>query len=305
MSSVMYCTYFQLAEIKLAGMCSFQHQGGVVKASAPLSYLDGQKPVVVFLHGWQDNAASFDALFPLLADQYDLIAIDWPGHGHSEPRSKDNYYHFVDYIDDLNQLMTLIPMSDVILVGHSLGALVAGCYAAAFPDKVTGLVQIEGGSPLSEPTGNAVQRLRDGIDSRQRYRQRAVRRATRSMASFQDALDLRCSVNQLTAQQLQPLVERATYHDGRCWYWRHDNRLRCDSLYRMAREQAQALTSQIQCPVLSILGRTGFRSLKQPESGSGWLQHSTQVEIEGGHHCHIESPQAVCEHIRMFIEKFK
>lgn len=301
----MYNTHFQLAEIKLAGLCSFQHQGEVVKPSAPLSYLHVQKPILLFLHGWQDNAASFDGLFPMLAAHYHLVAIDWPGHGYSEPRSKDNYYHFVDYIDDLNQLMGLLPKTKVYLVGHSLGALVAGCYAAVFPDKVEGLVLIEGLSPLHEPEDNAVQRLRDGIDSRQRYRQRAERRAARSMASFQDALNLRCAVNQLTAGQLWPLVERATYHNGQHWYWRHDNRLRCDSLYRMAREHAQALTSQIQCPVLSILGRSGFSNLKLPEAGSRWLQHSTQVEVDGGHHCHIESPRAVGEHIMMFTSKFK
>ena len=299
----MYNTSFQLAEITLAGLCSFQHQGGVVKPSAPLSYLSAEKPILLFLHGWQDNAASFAGMFSYLAPHFHLVAIDWPGHGLSEPRGKDNYYHFVDYIDDLNQLMGLLSDTEVYLVGHSLGALVAGCYAAVFPADIAGMVLIEGLSPLYEPAGNAVQRLRDGIESRQRYRRRAAQRAARRMTSFQDALDLRCSVNQLSAEQLRPLVERATYQDGQYWYWRHDNRLRCDSLYRMAKEHAQALTSEIQCPVLSILGRGGFSHLKQPEAGALWLSQSAQVEVDGGHHCHIESPRAVSEHIRVFILK--
>lgn len=300
----MYNTSFQLAEITLAGLCSFQHSGRVVNSSAPLSNLPGEKPVLLFLHGWQDNAASFSGLFSHLSPDYHLIAIDWPGHGHSEPRGKDNYYHFVDYIDDLNQLMDLLPDTNVFLVGHSLGALVAGCYAAVFPAKVAGLVQIEGLAPLYEPPGNAVQRLREGIESRQRYRRRLQQRSARRMASFQDALDLRCSVNQLTAEQLQPLVERATYHDGQYWYWRHDNRLRCDSLYRMAKEHAQALVSEIRCPVLSVLGHSGFGNLKQPGAGSLWLHQSTQVEVDGGHHCHIESARTVSDHIKVFISKF-
>lgn len=301
----MFNTHFQLAEIELAGLCSFQHQGGVVTPSAPLSYLDAQKPILLFLHGWQDNAASFDGLFAGLAANYHLIAIDWPGHGYSQPRGNDNYYHFVDYIDDLNQLVKLLPDSKVYLVGHSLGALVASSYAAVFPADVAGLVLIEGLSPLYESPENVVKRLRNGIDSRQRYRQRAERRAARRMLSFQDALDLRCAVNQLSTAQLAPLVERATYQEGQYWFWRHDNRLRCDSLYRMAKEHAEALTSQIQCPVLSILGRSGFSELKRPEAGSLWLQHGIQVEVDGGHHCHIESPRAVSEHIMVFTSKFK
>ena len=268
MSKVMYSTRFQLAEITLAGLCSFPHPGGIVNASAPLPDARTERPLLLFLHGWQDNAASFDGMFSYLTPFFELVAIDWPGHGHSAPRGKDNYYHFVDYIDDLNQLMGLLPDTQVYLVGHSLGALVAGCYAAVFPEKVAGLVLIEGLSPLYEPAGNAVQRLRDGIESRQRYRRRAVQRSARRMTTFQDALDLRCSVNRLPARLLRPLVERATYQDGRYWYWRHDNRLRCDSLYRMAKEQARTLTSAIQCPVLSILGRSGFSHLKQPEAGA-------------------------------------
>ncbi len=301
----MYNTFFQLAEVKLAGLCSFQHQGGVVKPSAPLSYLQATKPFLVFLHGWQDNAASFDGLFPALAGHYHLIAIDWPGHGYSEPRGQDNYYYFFDYIDDLNQLIAVLPTDEVLLVGHSLGALVAGCYAAAFPEKVGALVMIEGLSPLHEAPGKAAKRLRDGIDSRQRYRQRAKQRAARRMRSFSEALALRCAVNRLSPEQLRPMVERATYREDQYWFWRHDNRLRCDSLYRMAKEHAQVLMSEIQCPVLSILGNRGFKDLKQPEAGRLWLRHSTQVEVDGGHHCHIESPRAVCEHIRVFSSELK
>jgi len=307
-SSIMSNTHFQLAELTLAGLCSFQHPGEIVSPSSPLSYPCDQKPILLFLHGWQDNAASFDALFVMLADKFHLIAIDWPGHGHSQPRGKDNYYYFFDYIDDLNQLMALLPDREVYLVGHSLGAFVASCYAAVFPDNIAGLVLIEGLSPLHESPGKVVKRLRDGIASRQRHRRRAEQRAKqgegRGMSSFQEALKLRCTVNQLSAVQLAPLVERATYQDGSNWYWRHDSRLRCDSLYRMAEEHAKALMSQIQCPVLSILGRGGFTALKQPEAGRPWLQYSSQVEVDGGHHCHIESPRAVCEHIVVFTSNF-
>ncbi|MGF1714120.1 alpha/beta hydrolase [Photobacterium chitinilyticum] len=301
----MFNTRFQLAELTLAGLCSFQIQGEIVSPSSPLSCPCDQKPILLFLHGWQDNAASFAPLFVTLADKFHLIAIDWPGHGHSQPRGKDNYYYFFDYLDDLKQLMALLPDREVYLVGHSLGALVASCYAAVFPADVAGVVLIEGMSPLHESPDHMVQRLRDGIASRQRYRRRTeLWGRGRGMSSFQEALKLRCTVNQLSAEQLAPLVERATYQDGSNWYWRHDNRLRCDSLYRMAEGHAKVLMSQIQCPVLSILGRSGFTALKQLEAGRHWLQHGSQVEVDGGHHCHIESPRAVCEHIVRFTSNF-
>lgn len=34
---------------------------------------------ILMLHGWQDNAGSFDTLIPLLPPQFSYLAIDWPG----------------------------------------------------------------------------------------------------------------------------------------------------------------------------------------------------------------------------------
>lgn len=80
-----------------------------------------------------------------------------------------------------------------MLVGHSLGALIASCYSAAFPEQVSGLVQIEGFGPLSEPATHSVTRLRQGIRSRH-----ALRNAKpRGYASFEHALRHRALVNQL------------------------------------------------------------------------------------------------------------
>ena len=55
---------------------------------------------VLALHGWLDNAASFDALAPLLPDLR-LAALDLPGHGQSEQRPPGMHYHFVDFIPDV------------------------------------------------------------------------------------------------------------------------------------------------------------------------------------------------------------
>ncbi|MGF1699061.1 alpha/beta hydrolase [Photobacterium makurazakiensis] len=295
---------FHLPATKLEGLCSFEYPQQVVSMAMPLQAIPTDKPIMLLLHGWQDNAASFSPLFTSLAESYRLIALDWPGHGLSEARSNDNYYHFVDYADDLNQVVDLLSESPVFILGHSLGALVAVCYAAAFSEKVQGLILIEGLAPLSEGASLAPQRLRQGLLSRQRFRERETHRQKRSMASFEQALDLRCNINNLTSEQLYPLVQRATYQkDGR-WYWRHDNRLRCDSLYRMAEDHALAMVASVACPVLSIIGRQGYRQLKlDPFEQVNW-QNMIQHEVDGGHHCHLESPRAVIQQITLFSSQF-
>ena len=299
----MFQIEFQLSEQRLSGLASFPTEQ-TISDKGQLADALSHKPVMVMLHGWQDNAASFTPLFGPLAQHFHIIAIDWPGHGLSAPRVAENFYHFVDYVDDLAQLVDLLEQPQVTLVGHSMGALISVCYAAAFSDKVVSLNLIEGLAPLSEETINTVERLRRGIQSRQRYRRRAHQRQSRSMATFQQALELRCSVNNVLPGQIQPLVERAVYQrDGR-WYWRHDNRLRCDSLYRMSPEHAEAMVASVKCPVLSVIGQSGYRPLKldQPES-QGWRE-LTQVEVAGGHHCHLQNPERVAKEILLFSSKF-
>ncbi|GBP10884.1 Serine hydrolase-like protein [Eumeta japonica] len=43
---------------------------------------DQQRPILA-LHGWQDNAGTWDTLIPLLPKEYSFLAIDFPGHGQS------------------------------------------------------------------------------------------------------------------------------------------------------------------------------------------------------------------------------
>ncbi|WP_098416433.1 alpha/beta fold hydrolase [Vibrio sp. ES.051] len=256
---------------------------------------------VVFLHGWLDNAGSFKALMEQLNQLHPhlhLLAIDLFGHGWSSHKSHDNYYPFHDYIADLYQLLDELSPNRLILVGHSLGALIASCYSAAFPEQVEALVQIEGAGPLTEDPANSLPRLRDGVLSRVRQHNKPKR----TMASFDLALKLRIQANQLTAEQLLPIVERGTELRGDKWYWRHDTKLKCASLYRMAQTHANSITSQIRCPHLIVLGDQGFQNF--PSNPVYWGENPPQVvSIEGGHHCHLEQILEVATRILGVVNK--
>ncbi|MGR5208155.1 alpha/beta fold hydrolase [Vibrio alfacsensis] len=256
---------------------------------------------VVFLHGWMDNAGSFKVLMERLHQlnpNIHLLAIDLFGHGLSSHKSYDNYYPFHDYIDDLHQLLDKLSSNRLMLVGHSLGALIASCYSAAFPERVEALVQIEGAGPLSEPPDNSLQRLRDGVLSRHRQQSQS----NRAIASFDLALKLRMQTNHLTADQLMPIVERGTECREDKWFWRHDAKLKCASLYRMAQEHANAITSQIRCPHLIILGDKGFQHLQSNQVD--WGENLPKVvSVVGGHHCHLEQALEVAERILGVVNK--
>ncbi|AMG04967.1 alpha/beta hydrolase [Vibrio mimicus] len=254
---------------------------------------------VIFIHGWLDNAASFfslmQALHHLCPDLH-LCAIDLPGHGLSSHRA--GYYPFHDYIDDIDQLLLNLSPNKRLLVGHSLGALIASCYSAAFPEQVNGLVQIEGFGPLSEPATHNVTRLRQGVRSRHALRNTKPR----GYSSVEHALRHRALANQLPGKLLRPLVERGTQmRDGQC-FWRHDPKLKADSLYRMSPEQAAQIREQVCCPQQVILGTQGFASLQQrvQEENLAAIPIDT---VTGSHHCHLEQPQSVAELIFGLVNK--
>ncbi len=255
---------------------------------------------VVFLHGWLDNAASF---FPILkglhqaAPSLHLCAIDLPGHGLSSHKSHGNFYPFHDYIDDIYQLLVNFSPNRIVLVGHSLGALVASCYSAAFPEQVSGLVQIEGYGPLAEEESETVSRLREGVLSRQRIR----RKPARAFASLQDAIERRAKVNHLLPEQIAPIVTRGVVERDSQWYWRHDIKLQSQSLYRMSWQHAHSIRQHITCPQVVILGEQGFSHLQSFRQDAS---EAIQIELlAGGHHCHLQSPIRVIDLIFGLVNK--
>ena len=57
-------------------------------------------PPVLALHGWLDNAVSFDRLAPLLPD-FHIVALDLAGHGRSQHRHPEVVFHFIDWAPEV------------------------------------------------------------------------------------------------------------------------------------------------------------------------------------------------------------
>jgi len=203
-----------------------------------------------------------------------------------------------DYIDDVCQLLLNFAANKQLIVGHSLGALIASCYSAAFPEKVDGLVQIEGYEPLSENAAICVERLRNGVISRQRIRNKPVR----GYATFEQAVAQRCRVNQVTAEQIAPIVSRGIKEVDGKWLWRYDKKLKSDSLYRMSPEHTAEIMASIECPQRVILGEQGYAHLQKNRSDFE-KSRLEMFTISGGHHCHLQHPEIVADLIFGVVNK--
>lgn len=267
--------------------------------AAQVYLTERNKPILLMLHGWQDNSGSFEPLAPLLCEHFDLVMPDWPGHGYSDHKGADSFYPFFDYVDDLHQLILQLGDRPIYLVGHSLGGLVASSWCAAFPERARGLVMIEALGPMSERDDNVVERLRNSIDSR------SAMKTSRELPSLEAALKLRRGINKVSINDLTPMVTRGIEQVGAVWRWRHDAKLKTDAIYRMSTHHAEHLIRGIKCPVLAILGEDGYPALRSPlaEKRMAWFQDLTVEKVAGTHHCHLQSQVETASLIIDFVTK--
>ena len=88
----------------------------------------GAGPAIVCLHGIGSGAASWLGVALLLAPQARVIAWDAPGYGASTPLAPAAP-SAADYAQRLHGLLDALDIQSCVLVGHSLGAITAGCAA--------------------------------------------------------------------------------------------------------------------------------------------------------------------------------
>jgi len=272
---------------------------------------DAKDNIVLCLHGWLDNAASFLPLMSSLEGELvnkHIIAIDWPGHGNSRHRSLDAHYHFIDWVYDLLQLFEVNQWQQVDIVAHSMGGMVASAFAAAFPEKVTSLTLIDSIGFISNKAEQTTQQLRDGMLSRFKgsalYNKQVGAKKTRYHASVDSAIKARVNVSDLQFEHAKLIVERGLIKEVGGYRWRSDARLRNTSPYRLTLKQAQQFIRDIKCPVQLIYGSNGIDMVSSGIKNFSDLFHKfSSIELKGGHHVHMEQPQKSAELIKCFLAK--
>lgn len=102
----------------------------------------GSGPVVVFIHGIASSSLTWTYVVPLLQDRFRCICIDLLGFGES-PIPEDSEYRLADHVDAIARTIDSLRLREpFVLVGHSMGALIAPRYAARHPKRVRRLVLV-------------------------------------------------------------------------------------------------------------------------------------------------------------------
>lgn len=288
----------------MAGAC-LRQPGKTVKelriqaGSLSLSALhrQGSGPKLICLHGWLDNGASFLPLSQALNPDYEILALDFPGHGHSDHRPAGSRYHFVDYLWDVIHALDRLQWDQCYLMGHSLGGAVSAVLAATIPDRIKGLILLDGLGPLADTPVQTTQRLRDAAAALNRTSQ--LKRYT----DPSQAVEARHRASGLLPELAEDICLRNLKRDGEAWIWQTDTRLNRPTAIRMTEEQILDCMAHIQAPTLAI-GATPVprwfsktvienRLASIPDCQSHWLP--------GHHHFHLDQAEQIASLIHPFI----
>ncbi len=87
-------------------------------------------PSLVLIHGITDSRHMWHPLLHELAAHHQVLAVDLRGHGESDT---DDGYDPISYATDVVETAAALGVADAVVVGHSLGGVVASAYAAIAP----------------------------------------------------------------------------------------------------------------------------------------------------------------------------
>jgi pimeloyl-ACP methyl ester carboxylesterase len=102
----------------------------------------GDKPVMVFIHGWGGSCRYWHSTAQALSSEFDCLLYDMRGFGRSviAPANREAVlargYELDTFADDLDELLTVLGLDQVWLNSHSTGASVAVLFSNQYSDRV-------------------------------------------------------------------------------------------------------------------------------------------------------------------------
>ena len=257
---------------------------------------------VLALHGWLDNANTFDRLAPLLPE-LNLVALDFAGHGLSDHRPQGVHYQPLLDMQEVLLIADQLGWQEFGLIGHSMGAAIASEFAATFPHRVTKVVCIDGFFATGgATTKERIEQNREAIGQMLE----AHKKLPRPYTDTQDMVNRVSEATDQSPEAAERLVERGhkTLPDGSVT-WRTDPRIRFATPMRPNTDYINTLINQTTAAGLLIFAEQGDRWY-QSEVSDREAHHPNLkvVRVPGPHHLHLEPKHVatVATLVREFLE---
>ncbi|HKI73713.1 MAG TPA: alpha/beta hydrolase [Pseudomonadales bacterium] len=252
------------------------------------------------LHGWLDNANTFDRLAPLLPE-LNFICLDFAGHGLSDHRPEGVHYHPIYDIQEVLAVANELNWHQFTVIGHSMGASIASELAAMFPDRVHASVHIDGFLATGGVSAEVrIEQTRLAIEK--------ILKPHHLARVFPDLEAMARRVTEATDQTMDAakvLVARGHKQVEGGVTWRTDPRIRYPTPLRHSRDHIDLLLKDSTSPALLIVAEQGDKWY-QGEIGAA-QEHHPNLRVQpmaGTHHIHLEPAYvaAVAQQVREFLD---
>jgi len=261
-------------------------------------------PLVLCVHGAYDHGRMFDGIAPRVAELgYHVVAVDLRGHGDSGPL--DTGFAWALLHLDLALLIRHLGGEAVGFVAHSFGGGQASGVAAAWPELVRWIVNIDGlGPPAAAlvPPANIPAAIAQSFERTDR----ALLEPRRPWASIEEMAAYRKRNNHRLPEEWALHLAR---HGARPveggWVWKADPMFGVGIPSEFNAAMLRAELVRVDCPVLVLTGdqEDTWRELQEDELAErvAWLGARHEVVPGTGHYVHLEDPDATMGHIEAFL----
>jgi pimeloyl-ACP methyl ester carboxylesterase len=250
---------------------------------------------IVCLHGWLDQGLAFARMAAGRAERW--VAPDQRGFGRSAHVGAGGWYHFSNYLMDLDALVRALG-GTVHLVGHSMGGTVSCYYAGARPERVRTLTLIEGMGALPTAESNMLARTKQFLDGLERppsrIRLASLDAATARLLERHPGLD---------PDHARLLAEHGTdpTGDGKV-AWRFDPQHLVRSPTPFYEEPFLDFVRAITAPVLVVWATKSWYPLDVQERRTAAFAAPRIERVEGTHMLPYDAPDVLAalvgEHVR-------
>ncbi len=108
------------------------------------NFADGKK-ALFFIHGSGGDHRIWIKQYTRLKDEFNIAAIDLPGHGLSEGRGEQDVSQYVEWV---RKFIAALALEKPVLIGHSLGAAISLVFAIKYGEMLSAIVPVGGGARM-------------------------------------------------------------------------------------------------------------------------------------------------------------
>lgn len=292
-----------------------------IQISVPWGHLAGKwygpkdKRPIVGLHGWQDNAGTFDNLAPLLPSHLSFLSLDLPGHGLSSWLPEGCSYHSSDHINIYLSLMREFKWDKVSMISHSMSAVDGLMFVSLFPDKCDMFVAVDLVQPLLGKQKISLEMM------------------TNQFVEYNKQIEISRQVTKPPSYQMDELIERMRKVNGdsildECYEMilkrniklsdgeknkyclSRDGRLKSMVFTIFPHDVLVEMVKRIKCPHLFIKAKRAKHYDGEEELEEVYKTFKTNPDfkfhlVDGTHYVHLNEPQKIADIVNPFIEKYR